>query len=285
MDNRLKKKLMVPVITTALLLSTVVSASAYSENTGIENIRLSCNIQATTTFSNGSTSSFSRFLQTFKNNGSNPIRITFKNDTAQPENTEQQEVPQEPQQQPQEPQQQPQEPQQQPQEPQQQPQEPQQQPQEPQQQPQEPQQQPQEPQQQPQPVKPENPSNARHALTSAEIQMVEYVNQARTEAGLNPLTIDVDLSYVARVKSKDMQDNNYFSHHSPTYGSPFDMMRSFGIQYKAAGENIAINSSVRGAHNAFMNSEGHRNNILNPRFTHIGIGIENRHYTQMFITK
>ncbi|AKL95212.1 SCP-like extracellular protein [Clostridium aceticum] len=131
----------------------------------------------------------------------------------------------------------------------------------------------------------QNTSNARHALTAAEVEMVEYVNQARRQAGLQPLAIDVDLSYVARVKSKDMQDNNYFSHTSPTYGSPFDMMRNFGIQYRSAAENIAINSSVSGAHNAFMNSEGHRNNILNPNFTHIGIGIHNRHYTQMFIQK
>ncbi|MCC5911504.1 MAG: serine protease [Clostridiaceae bacterium] len=132
---------------------------------------------------------------------------------------------------------------------------------------------------------PGNTSNARHALTQAEIQMVEYVNEARAQAGLQPLAIDVDLSYVARIKSQDMQNNNYFSHTSPTYGSPFDMMRNFGIQYRAAAENIAINSNVRAAHNALMNSEGHRRNILNPNFTHIGIGIQNRHYTQMFIQK
>lgn len=131
----------------------------------------------------------------------------------------------------------------------------------------------------------QNTSNEKHSLTAAEIEMVEYVNQARKEAGLQPLAIDVDLSYVARVKSKDMQDNNYFSHNSPTYGTPFEMMKNFGIQYKSAAENIAINSSVIGAHNAFMNSEGHRNNILNPRLTHIGIGIQGRHYTQMFIQK
>jgi len=141
----------------------------------------------------------------------------------------------------------------------------------------------------PQPVEPvppvEDTSNEKHSLSAAEIEMVKYVNQARAEAGLQPLAIDVDLSYVARVKSKDMQDNNYFNHTSPTYGSPFDMMKKFGIQYRSAAENIAINSSVMGAHNAFMNSEGHRNNILNPNMTHIGIGIVNRHYTQMFIQK
>ena len=82
-----------------------------------------------------------------------------------------------------------------------------------------------------------------------------------------------------------MHDNKYFSHTSPTYGSPFDMMKKFGIQYRSAAENIARTSSVESAHNGFMNSEGHRNNIMNPRFTHIGIGIYNGYYTQMFIQK
>ncbi|MDR5658093.1 CAP domain-containing protein [Serpentinicella sp. ANB-PHB4] len=128
-------------------------------------------------------------------------------------------------------------------------------------------------------------SNERHTLSNKEVRLVEYVNQARAEAGLAPLAIDVDLSYTARVKSLDMHDNNYFSHTSPTYGSPFDMMRSFGIQYRAAAENIARTHSVESAHNGLMNSDGHRKNILNPNFTHIGIGIYNGYYTQMFIQK
>ncbi len=123
------------------------------------------------------------------------------------------------------------------------------------------------------------------SLSPDEIEMVQYVNQAREQAGLLPLDIDEDLSYVAKIKSQDMMDNNYFSHTSPIYGSPFEMMDNFGIQYKSAAENIAINSSVRGAHDAFMNSEGHRNNILNPNITHIGIGIHGQYFTQMFIQK
>ncbi|QUH26697.1 CAP domain-containing protein [Serpentinicella alkaliphila] len=150
------------------------------------------------------------------------------------------------------------------------------------QQPQAPATQPQAPvQQQPQ----QNVSNARHSLTANEVKLVELVNSARANAGLAPLAIDVDLSYVARVKSQDMHDNKYFSHTSPTYGSPFDMMKKFGIQYRSAAENIARTSSVESAHNGFMNSEGHRKNIMNPRFTHIGIGIYNGYYTQMFIQK
>ncbi|QUH20607.1 CAP domain-containing protein [Alkaliphilus sp. B6464] len=128
-------------------------------------------------------------------------------------------------------------------------------------------------------------SNGKHSLTASEIQMIEYVNKARQDAGLQPLQIDVDLSYVARLKSQDMSDNKYFSHDSPTYGSPFDMMTKFGIKYRGAAENIAKNSSVEAAHNALMRSQGHKENILNPTYTHIGVGIHNGHYTQMFIRK
>jgi uncharacterized YkwD family protein len=126
-------------------------------------------------------------------------------------------------------------------------------------------------------------------LNAQEREMVEYVNQERAKAGLSPLQVDLDLARVARTKSQDMVDNGYFDHNSPTYGSPFEMMRSFGISYRAAGENIAKNSSVMGAHTALMNSEGHRANILNPNFTHIGIGIVSSGnmvtVTQMFISK
>ena len=116
--------------------------------------------------------------------------------------------------------------------------------------------------------------------------MVELVNQERAKAGVAPLTIDLELSRVARIKSQDMKDNNYFSHTSPTYGSPFEMMKNFGIRYRTAGENLAKHSSVESAHAGLMNSEGHRKNILNPNFTHIGVGIvDDRYYTQMFIGK
>lgn len=71
-----------------------------------------------------------------------------------------------------------------------------------------------------------------------------------------------------------MVDNNYFSHYSPTYGSPFDMLDQFGVDYQYAGENLAQNVSVERAHQALMNSSGHRRNILNPNFTHIGVGIK-----------
>ncbi len=137
----------------------------------------------------------------------------------------------------------------------------------------------------PAPTNPTATTKYNHTISAQEQQMVNLVNKARREAGLKELIVDTDLAYVARVKSKDMHDNNYFSHTSPTHGSPFDMMRAFGIQFKGAAENIAKNQSVEAAQNAFMNSEGHRKNILNPSLTHIGVGIHNGYYTQMFITK
>lgn len=128
-------------------------------------------------------------------------------------------------------------------------------------------------------------------LSAQENEMVQYINEERTKAGLKPLQVDTELSRGARIKSQDMVDNGYFAHNSPTYGSPFDMMKSLGIQYRAAGENIARNSSVSKAHASLMNSEGHRKNILNPNFTHVGVGIVGDSsmggitITQWFITK
>lgn len=103
-------------------------------------------------------------------------------------------------------------------------------------------------------------------------EMLNYINAERAKANLAPLVLDKALSDGAYVKSQDMAVNNYFSHTSPTYGSPFAMMKSRGISYRMAAENIAKNTSVKGAHDAFMNSSGHRSNILNSGFGKIGLG-------------
>lgn len=128
------------------------------------------------------------------------------------------------------------------------------------------------------------------SLSAAEQQMVDLVNKARAENNLPALKVDIALANVARTKSQDMIDNSYFSHNSPTYGSPFDMMKSFSIRYIKAGENIAGNQTVQAAHDALMKSPGHRANILNSDYTHIGIGIVEggsygNMFTQMFISK
>lgn len=124
------------------------------------------------------------------------------------------------------------------------------------------------------------------AVNDYEREVVDLVNDIRRQYGLSELTLNEELSAVAREKSADMQRNGYFSHTSPTYGSPFDMMKSFGITYRSAGENIAMGYPTPAeVVNGWMNSEGHRANILNASFTEIGVGyVANGHYwTQMFI--
>ncbi|WP_017434809.1 CAP domain-containing protein [Saccharococcus caldoxylosilyticus] len=119
-------------------------------------------------------------------------------------------------------------------------------------------------------------------------QVIELTNKERARAGLPALKVDAQLSAVAQKKSQDMQQNHYFSHTSPTYGSPFDMMRDFGVTYNTAGENIAKGQRTpQEVVTAWMNSPGHRANILNRQFTHIGVGFEQSGnvWTQMFIGK
>ena len=128
------------------------------------------------------------------------------------------------------------------------------------------------------------------SLSSDEQEVFNLINQQRQQNGLSMLSINSEVQNVARIKAKDMVDNNYFSHTSPTYGSPFDMLKSFKISYNTAGENIAGNSSNSGAVTAWMNSSGHRANILNSSFNQTGIGVVSspkygKIYVQMFIGK
>jgi len=124
------------------------------------------------------------------------------------------------------------------------------------------------------------------ATRSFEKQVVSLVNVERAKYGLSPLTENWELSRIARIKSQDMHDNNYFSHTSPTYGSPFTMIKNFGLTYKSAGENIAKGQTTpQAVVTAWMNSSGHRANILNASFTKIGVGYvaAGNYWTQMFI--
>lgn len=111
------------------------------------------------------------------------------------------------------------------------------------------------------------------ALTADEQLMVDMINQERIAAELNPVIADLRLTAVGRAKANDMKVNNYFSHTSPTYGSPWAMMQQVGITVRWAGENISGNKSVPASMAALMQSPGHRANILDPRFTHVGVGI------------
>ena len=119
-----------------------------------------------------------------------------------------------------------------------------------------------------------------------EKEVVRLVNVERAKYGLGALTENWELSRIARYKSQDMHDVGYFSHTSPTYGSPFTMIKNFGLTYRSAGENIAYGyRTPSDVVTGWMNSPGHRANILNGSFKQIGVGYvaDGNYWTQMFI--
>lgn len=123
----------------------------------------------------------------------------------------------------------------------------------------------------------------------AEQQLLELVNEERVQRGRAALVWDERLGPVARQHSREMFELEYFSHESPVAGSPFDRLRTAGVPYSRAGENLAYAQSVAVAHRALMDSPGHRENILRPEFTRIGIGVISagvygRMVTQLFLT-
>jgi uncharacterized YkwD family protein/spore coat assembly protein SafA len=127
------------------------------------------------------------------------------------------------------------------------------------------------------------------AVKALENEVIRLVNAERTKRGLKPLAGNWQLSRVARMKSQDFINNHYFSHNSPVYGSPFTMMQSFGIHFSAAGENIAYGQKTPAlVMSAWMNSSGHRANILSPSYTQMGCGLARDkngvpYWTQEFI--
>ena len=125
-------------------------------------------------------------------------------------------------------------------------------------------------------------------LVSLEEQVVALVNKERAKQGLAPLAINWQVARVARYKANDMRDKKYFDHTSPTYGSPFDMLKKFNVAYRNAGENIAKGQKTAAdVVRAWMNSEGHRKNIMSPTFTEIGVGYSagnsTTYWAQLFI--
>jgi uncharacterized YkwD family protein len=128
------------------------------------------------------------------------------------------------------------------------------------------------------------PAEQTAAASQFDQQVLHLVNTQRATAGLSPLGMDGNLSKLAMAKAQDMYNSNYFDHTSPTYGSPFEMMGKFGIVFNAAGENIAKGqTSPEQVMNDWMNSEGHRANILNSSFTKIGIAYFKGEWVQEFI--
>ncbi len=126
-------------------------------------------------------------------------------------------------------------------------------------------------------------------LAGLEKQVFELVNKERANNGLGPLTWDWQAARVARTKSQDMIDKKYFAHESPTYGSPFKMMEKFGLKFSAAAENIAKGqNTAQAVMTSWMNSPGHKANILSKQTTHIGVGAAKDsggtlYWTQMFL--
>ena len=130
----------------------------------------------------------------------------------------------------------------------------------------------------------QKPSIQQGSMSQIERAAAELVNEAREDSGLKPLEISADLSGKARVKAQDMKKNNYFSHTSPTYGSPFAMMQSLGITYRSAAENIAMGyRTAEAVVQAWMNSPSHRANILSTRYDTMGIGFSDGYWAQWFI--
>jgi len=134
------------------------------------------------------------------------------------------------------------------------------------------------------PAKPETPAT-QTAANAYEREVIRLVNAERAKNGLAALTEDAALTRTARMKSQDMHDRRYFDHNSPTYGTPFQLMKAQGVTYRRAGENIAMGYATPAAVvSAWMNSPGHRANILNASYTHIGVGYvaDGNYWTQHF---
>lgn len=128
------------------------------------------------------------------------------------------------------------------------------------------------------PVVPSNPPSTDDDYTTGSITTQEenafaLLNQDRISNGRSPLTLDPVLCELARKKSRDMNDNHYFGHTSPTYGSAFQMLTDFGYSFTSVAENIAHHATVEKSQAAFMSSDGHRRNLLGSQWSKVGIGV------------
>ena len=123
------------------------------------------------------------------------------------------------------------------------------------------------------------------SLSAQEQKAWNLINQDRTANGLAPLPPDSALSHLARLKSRDMAENGYFSHTSPTYGSAADLLRSHGYVFQAVGENIAHHATVEKSQAAFMSSQGHKRNILGKNWTRVGVGVWTDKQGYVYVTQ
>ena len=131
--------------------------------------------------------------------------------------------------------------------------------------------------------------SAPNDIRALETEVIRLVNVERAKAGKSALVENIKVSDISRIKSRDFINSSYFSHTSPSYGTPFDMLRSFGITFTAAAENIARGQrTATEVMNSWMNSSGHRANILSSTYNQIGVGVArdnngNSFWTQIFI--
>ncbi|WP_353893786.1 CAP domain-containing protein [Proteinivorax hydrogeniformans] len=136
-----------------------------------------------------------------------------------------------------------------------------------------------------QPIKEETQPTSTHQVSQRELSMLELINEERKAAGVAPLKIDEEVSKWARVKSQDFINSSYFAHESPVYGRAGQMLREGGVSFTRVGENIASSQSYVVSHHRLMASDGHRRNILNPNFTHVGIGIVDQNPSGVYVTQ
>lgn len=123
------------------------------------------------------------------------------------------------------------------------------------------------------------------SVTAQEYYAWNLLNEDRIANGLAPLQLDQELSRIARIKSEDMNANNYFAHESPTYGNAANMLRLFGYSFNGVGENIAHHATVLKAQAAFMSSSGHRANILGSQWSKVGIGVSYDKNGSVYVTQ
>ncbi|MDU4960242.1 MAG: CAP domain-containing protein [Sporomusaceae bacterium] len=128
-------------------------------------------------------------------------------------------------------------------------------------------------------------SSGTTVLTAQEQEAFTLLNNDRAKNGLSALKVNSQLTKVAESHAKDMIARGYFAHNTPEGTTPFDRMKQAGISYRTAGENLAINSSVAAAETAFMNSSGHRANILNSDYTDVGIGVVQNSKGQLYVVQ
>lgn len=138
----------------------------------------------------------------------------------------------------------------------------------------------------------ENTKQSVASISELEAQMIELVNKEREKRGIHKLTPDKSLADVARGHSSDMRDRKFFSHVNPDGKGPFARAKDARIRFRYIAENISVENwdrskseLVKRSHKALMNSKGHRENILNPNISNIGIGIVSKGNKGILVTQ